>query len=246
MKKITQFGGAIGIALSLSACGTLYKMDVAAYSSTDNDLGNTYVILSADPKMDVKSPEFELHAAQLERALEPKGFERVPEDKVQDAALGIYVSTNISDPSKRFHQVTTPVYNPGAGELGNTRGQNTDANAQTGRPQGTPDFPPPEPDVIEGLETKGFGTTVYTKRLKLRAVDLQRFLQDIKTKGRENAAPIEVWSVDIESTGQPNDLSEVIPIMIAAAQPYMADETDEIVRVSLSETDKRVAAIKGR
>jgi hypothetical protein len=33
--------------------------------------------------------------------------------------------------------------------------------------------------------------------------------------------------------------------MVAAGQPYMTGRTDDIVQVKISETDKRVSAIKG-
>jgi len=250
MKTIIQIGSAVGLALTLGGCGTLYKLDVAAYSTTGESPGNTYVILSADPDMSINSPEFELHANQLERALGSKGFQRVPGDELDKAALGIYVSANISDPSKVFHTVSRPVYDPGANEdLGSAAkslGEGNRRSSQAGGSEGFENKLPPAPkERLEGIEENSFATTVYTKQLNLVAVDLQRYLNDIRSLGRSEASPIEVWSVDIESTGQPSDLAAVIPIMIAAAQPYIADETGDVIRVKLTETDQRVSRIKG-
>jgi hypothetical protein len=247
MKTITQIGSAVGLTLTLSACGTLYKMDVAAYSSTSDSLGNTYVILSADPKFTIGSPEFELHADQLERALDAKGFQRVSGDNLAEAALGIYLSTSISDPSKVFRYSAAPVYSESSTE--SMESANKDSSS-TGRTKmvtnGMFDTLPGAPtETLDGYQQNGFATTVYTKQMNLIAVDLQRYLQDIQSRGRSDASPIEVWSVDIQCTGQPSSLSEVIPVMIAAAEPYIADETGDVVRVRLSETDKRVSRIKG-
>lgn len=249
MKTITQIGSAVGLALTLGACGTLYKLDVAAYRSSGDDVGNTYVILSADPTMTVNSPEFELAAGQLERALETKGFQRLSGDELTDAALGIYVSTNMSDPSKVYHQIRTPVYRAattetlGSADRDNGGSSPTPAGGPNGYPNALPTQAPTE--NFEGYKTASFAKTVYTKQLNLIAVDLQRYLKDIESLGRSKASPIEVWSVDIESTGQPSNMSDAIPIMIAAAQPYIAAETGEVVRVNLSETDRRVGKIKG-
>lgn len=247
MKAITRIGTAVGLALTLSACGTLYKLDVAAYSKSGESVGNTYVILSADQKLTIGSPEFEVHANQLERALSAKGFQRVSGDDLAEAALGIYLSTSISDPSKIFHYSTTPVYSPSSTE--NMESANKDSSS-TGKTKTVTNgmfntLPGRQTETLDGYQKTGFATTVYTKQLNLIAVDLQRYLRDIQSRGRSDASPIEVWSVDIQCTGQPSSLSEVVPVMIAAAEPYIADDTGDVVRVRLSETDKRVSRIKG-
>ena len=245
MKTITKIGSTMGIALTLSGCRTLYKIDVAAYAHADESLGNTYVILSADPKMRLQSPQFELHASQLERAMSKRGFERVSDEELNRAALGIYVSAYISDPAKIYHQVQTPVYTQGANEdLGSAAKNAAEAGGGSTGTARENMLPPAPLESWDGVEKAGFATTVYTKHLNLIAVDLQRYLKDIQSLGREEASPIEVWSVDVESTGQPDDLSVVIPILIAAAEPYIASETGDVIRVKLTETDRRVRSIK--
>ncbi len=89
----------------------------------------------------------------------------------------------------------------------------------------------PTPEILAGFEETGFATTVYTKHMNLIAVDLQKYIRDIATVGRTKAVPKEIWSIDIETTGQPGDLSEAFPVMIAAAQPYLADSTEDFVQV---------------
>ena len=242
MKAITRIGTAAGLALTLSACGTLYKLDVAAYSNSGESLGNTYVVLSADADLTVGSPEFEVHANQLERALSAKGFQRVSGDNLAEAALGIYLSTSISDPSKVFRYSTAPVYSQSDTE--DMESANKDSSTTGSTKPVLPGIGGPA-EILDGYQRTGFATTVYTKQMNLIAVDLQRYLQDIQSRGRSDASPIEVWSVDIQCTGQPSSLSEVIPVMIAAAEPYIADDTGDVVRVRLSETDKRVSRIKG-
>lgn len=245
MRTISKLGFIGTVAFTMSACSTLYKVDVTAFSQSGEPVGDTYVVLSADPDMDVTSPEFEMHAKQLERAMSRKGFTRVSGDELDKAALGVYVSADISDPSKRYHKVETPIYDSGVSEdLGSAAKNPTDGKGGVSGPGGENKLPPAPLENWEGVSSSGFATTVYTKQLNLVAIDLQRYLKDIKDLGREQASPIEVWSVDVETTGQPDDLSATIPILIAAAEPYIASETGEVVRVNLSETDKRVQSIR--
>ena len=63
--------------------------------------------------------------------------------------------------------------------------------------------------------------------------------------GREDAVPREIWSIDIETTGKPSDLAEVVPVMLAAAQPYVGESTDDVVQVRMNGTDRRIDRIKG-
>ena len=96
-----------------------------------------------------------------------------------------------------------------------------------------------------GYESRQFATTVYLKHLSIQAVDLHRYAKDIKQFGREKAVPKEIWSVEVETTGSPSELSEVVPVMIAAAEPYIGTGTQDTVRVKMGETDSRIRTIKG-
>ena len=80
----------------------------------------------------------------------------------------------------------------------------------------------PAPEYVSAVEETGFATTVYTKHLNLVAIDLQQYIKDIGEVGRQEAVPVEVWSVDIETTGQPSDLSEVFPVMMVAGNRLLA------------------------
>ena len=192
MKPLLRTGIIAGLSVGLSACGTLYKLDVTAHNKSESEFEKTYVTLSGSPDLNVQSAQFEEYATQLERALAGKGYKRVGEE-----------------------QLSTPP-------------------------------PAPVPDALVGYEQSGFATTVFTKHLSIIAVDLQKYLQEIAEVGRSVAVPREIWSIDVETTGTPSELTEVVPVMIAAASPYLGDSTGDTVRVQLSESDKRVRSIKGK
>ena len=245
MNSLLRICGVALVVLSLGACGTLYTLDVYAVNDPEQDLDKTYVLLSANPDLKIDSPEFISYASQVEKVLAEKGYERRYDDDLSSVALGIYLSANVSDPSKQYHTVQTGIYENSSysqDSPGNSRsgGGITRQNPQSA--SSTPQQAPPE--YLSGVAESGFATTVFTKHLNLIAFDLQKYLKDIATVGREDAVPAEVWSIDVETTGQPSDLGEVFPVMIAAAEPYMTKRTDDVVRVKLDGASKRVSEIK--
>jgi hypothetical protein len=250
MNSLTRIGSVAGLAMSLSACGTLYKLDVVAHNNPNHDLGSNYVILSSDPKLDVNSPDFAKYASQLERALAAKNYHRVAEENIDDADLAIYFFAGISDPAKRYHEVNSAVtetaYDTTSTREAQTVGGGQGGGGSQGQGNQTRSIEPPPPDVLIGYEKRQFATTVYLKHLNIQAVDLHSYARDIKQLGRDKAVPKEIWSVEVDTTGSPSDLDEVVPIMIAAAQPYFGVSTDDNVRVKMSESDSRISSIKGK
>lgn len=249
MNSPTRIGVAAGVALALSGCGTLYTLDVTAYNNPNLELDKTYVVLSGNTELDVNSPEFQEYADQVERALSPKGYRRVDEDQLSKAALGIYVSFGVGDPAKRMQAVNTAIYERPFRENSSTTVRTSGIGGGTGSGGGSSGQQTParlpEAEILTGFEKSGYATTVYTKSLNLVAIDLQEYISSIAKVGRSEAVPREVWSIDVETTGQPSDLSDVVPVMVAAGQPYVGDSTDTVVTVKMSDSDRRIDAIRG-
>ena len=194
--------------------------------------------------MNVNSPEFAAYADQVERTIEPKGYRRLPGDDISSAALGVYLTVAVGDPGKRYHKVSQGVFERPVGEEVTGVVQSSTTPSGPGGNTGNV-VSSPRPEQLTGYEQKSFATTVYTKHLNLVAVDLQQYISDIKAHGRSAAIPKEIWSIDIETTGKPSDLNEVLPVMLVAGQPYVENSTDEVVRVKIGGADKRINAIKG-
>ena len=236
-----------GLVFSISACGTLYELDVSAHKNNASPPGNTYIILSNDQDFPLESPQFDRYASQLERAMIEHGYQRVPEDRLDAATIALYVSADISDPRKTYHSVSRAMYETPHIEGASAAARNTSPNSggQGAQTAGQPTvLDRPQVEQLSGFQKNSFATTVFTKHMNLVAVDLQKYLGDIKLHGRSNAVPEELWSVDVETTGSVNDLQEVVPVMIAAAEPYLGEATESQVRVSLSEGDRRVRRIR--
>jgi len=237
-------------AIALSGCGTLYKLDVTAFGDPHHELGKSYVILSSNPEIDMNSPEFEDYASQLERALAEKNYQRVPGENLEDVALAVYLDADIGDPEKRYHAVRTALIEPAYDETvtreakstGGGQGGGGSSNQTTMR---TSSVEPPPPEILVGYEKQQFATTVYQKNLSIQAIDLQRYISDVRQLGRDEAVPHEVWSVEVATTGHPSELSDVVPVMIAAAQPYLGGVKADKVHVRMNETDRRIRSIRG-
>lgn len=245
MQTFTRIVSIASLTVLLFGCGTLYKLDVTAYSNPNPELDKTYVILSGSPDLSVNSPEFAAYADQVERAIEPKGYRRLPEEDISSAAIGVYLTATVGDPGKRYHKVAQGIYERPAGEEVSGVVQKSGSPSGPGGGSTGNVVVSPRPEQLTGYEQKSFATTVYTKHLNLVAVDLQQYISDIKAYGRSAAIPKEIWSIDIETTGTPSDLNEVLPVMLAAGQPYVEDSTDEVVRVKIGGADKRISAIRG-
>ena len=241
MNSLLRISGVACLVLNLSACGTLYKLDVYAVNDPNQDLDKTYVILSASPELGIDSPEFKTYADQVEKVLASKGYARSDGEDLSTVALGVYLSAYISDPSKKYHSVQTILRESSANDESESGKLRSSMGSGQNNPMVIESLPE---DDLSGASETGFATTVFTKHLNLIAFDLQKYLQDIETEGRESAVPMEVWSVDVETTGSPADLSKVVPVMVAAAEPYITERTDDVVRVKLNGTDKRISAIR--
>ena len=237
----------LGTALCLSACGTLYKLEVTAYSDPSNEIGNTYVIVSGDSAVSVRSPEFNVYADQLERALVSTGYRRVPEEQLSSADMAIYISAAVDGPTKAYYQANRPIYetvhddSPVRGARG-TGSTTSEIQQQVARVAAARETPPPE--ALIGNEELPFSRTVYTRHLSVVAVDLQAYLKEIAAVGRPDAKKREIWSVDVKTTGSSRDLAEVVPVMIAAALPYFGTSTEKDVHINMDGLDKKVRAIK--
>lgn len=234
--------GSLALGTCLSGCSTLYKVDVYAESRVGGDTVGNYVIIPADADYQLGTPEFENLASLLDAALSQHGYKRQPKDKWQDAELAIYVSSDISEPGLAYRQTMSPVYEapdyegaPARAAVRNSGSQNTSTPP--------PPPPPPQDDILVGYEKMGFAHEIYAKSLRVVAVDLQQYLGDIAVEGASAAKPTVIWSVDVESTGSPKDMQEVLPVLIAAGQPYFGKTIDDVVRIRLADNDRRVKAL---
>ncbi len=90
---------------------------------------------------------------------------------------------------------------------------------------------------ITGYQTYVRSATTYFRYFTLDALDLAEYKV---TKGI-----VPLWKMTVTSTGSSNDLRLVMPVLVAASQPYLATNTERKVRVELHFDDPEVLIIKG-
>ena len=102
--------GTLALVTTLSGCSTLYKVDVYATSNADESHAGTYVVIPADSDYQFGDPEFEQLVSLMDAALMQQGYARQDKDDWQNADIAIYVSSDVSEPGRVYHQEIAPVY----------------------------------------------------------------------------------------------------------------------------------------
>jgi hypothetical protein len=77
----------------------------------------------------------------------------------------------------------------------------------------------------------------FDRWIILEAIDAKPLLQ--------TGTVVQVWRTTVTSSGRSSDLRAVFPIMIAAAKPFIATNTEKQVLRKLGEKSPEVAAIRG-
>jgi hypothetical protein len=72
-------------------------------------------------------------------------------------------------------------------------------------------------------------STTYTRFLSLAA-----YMND---EYKNNETPIEIWRVDVTSTGSSSDIRRVLPYMVASTKDYIGKDSNGTKTVTLHETE---------
>jgi len=188
--------------LVLSGCATTYKVKVDALKSSNvEEPYESFHIVSADPEIDRKVPQFETVSNYLKAALSGKGMYEAPDGEKAD--LIIEVSFGIGDPEIEFEEVSVPA------------------------------------DGYPGMYvlTEVVPITIYGKFLRISARDNKEIDQLESLE--------EVWHLYISARDQSSDLEKYLPLLVAAGQDFMGQETKGQVRVKIKDESDAVVFIKG-
>lgn len=75
-----------------------------------------------------------------------------------------------------------------------------------------------------------------TRWMNLTAIDMSVFRKTKKVS--------EVWTVDVASTGDSDDLRYIMPMMLAACEPYIGRQTEAQIYIEMSPNDERIERIR--
>lgn len=217
----------------LEATPDSYTATVSAFARPDANENKTFVLLPAEKT----SPEIELqfleYSTYVERALLARGFRKAAGFETAD--LAIFIAYGVSDPKIAAHSYRRPVWGQ-TGATSQTTGT-VDFNKITGDADISSTTTHTPTYGVTGYTTETRTSTSFERHLDLTAYDLVKF--------RHNKAEEVAWDARITSTGSSSDLRRVLPVMAAAARPYLGISSGQAVSVGLTDLSTAVLEVRG-
>lgn len=210
-----------------------YTAIVSAFARPDASGSKTFVLLPAEKT----SPEAELqfleYSTYVERALLARGFRKAAGFETAD--LAVFIAYGVSDPKITAHSYRRPVWGQ-TGVSSQTTGR-IDFNEITGDADISSTTTQTPTYGVTGYTTETRASASFQRHLDLTAYDLTRF--------RHDKAQEVVWDARITSTGTSGDLRRILPVMAAAARPYLGASSGQTVSVGLTDLSTAVLEVRG-
>lgn len=216
----------------LNGCGREYLVSVSSINNGQQLTSNKCFILPDNDTITVDNLQFMEYANYLKRALELKGFTVV--NNGVDCDYAVFLLYGMGEPEDHHYTYMQSIYGQTGVSSANTYGTiNTYGNSATY--SSTTTYTPTY-GVVGAVPMQGNYIT-FTRYARISAVDVKEFKKSGKIK--------EMWTTIIISTGSSGDLRRVFPVMIAAAQKYLGENTGSYKEVEIDEDSKKVKLIKG-
>ncbi|MBN1435971.1 MAG: hypothetical protein JW936_02755 [Sedimentisphaerales bacterium] len=211
----------IAISLLLAGCSDHYTVSIDSINNGSFDPDQLCYIDSGMPGVTVDDLYFKEFSIYVQRALESIGY--IVVDNLDDAEVLVLMDYKMSGPQQQSYTTDRPVY----GQIGVAMGGGCCGGGR---------FYRPTYGIIGTVPVTHYYTT-YEKHISLTAYD---WLEKVN-----NDTDVMLWDTEIVNVGRSDDLREIFPIMIAAANPYIGTNTGQRVEVELEEDDDEVEFIKG-
>jgi hypothetical protein len=209
-----------------------YVVSVSTLTDPDSSPRETFVILPSAQASDTNDLQFREVRNYLKRALISRGL--VPTDGRATPQLAIFVAYGIGEPRTQTYSYSFPVWGRLPGSTTNVTATTT-GNSGSSTTTGTATTQP-----TSGIVGNASGTssvTTYTRYMLIQAVDIGLYQQTQVFR--------EAWRTNIISTGTSGDLRVILPVLVAAAVPYLGTQTTHAIEVKLKDSDSRLTAIRG-
>jgi len=212
MKKFLMLLVLAALAGTLGACATGISVQVSAIAEPGAPSGGSrYYLVNGNSGGNEDDLFFREFSAYFVPILAGKGYQRV--DSVKKADLKIRFQYAVSEGRTGISTFTRPIYVLAGGETINYVQTKTDANGQTTTTRSTVDIPMRERYVGSRVERRSY--TLFTSSVILEA-------RQLPGATGINKPPRVLWKTMISSTSESNDLRAIMPVMAAAAKPYLA------------------------
>lgn len=222
----------IGLSLQLFGCATRLAVQVSSIAEPEISADSKrYVLLNGNAEGQENDLFFREFSAYFIPILEQKGYQKVASRDQAD--IEVVLRYAVSDGRVGIHTFAHPLYETIGGNTITFTETKTDSGGVTTTTQGTVHVP---------LQTQYVGTVLerssyveYTSSVALEAYRI-----DAKDTQQRTV----LWKTLISSTSESNDLRSVMPVMAAAAAPYLASNSGAAKTVRLEPDDPKVLQIR--
>ncbi|NOX91882.1 MAG: hypothetical protein GXP18_05375 [Gammaproteobacteria bacterium] len=212
----------------LAGCASPFVVQVSAIADPTASTGNKrYVLVNGNTGGQEDDLFFREFSAWFIPILAKKGYQRV--DSPGDADMEIFFRYAISDGRTGVNTFARPIYETIGGNTINITRTRTDNSGATTTTRSAVHVPLRTLYVGSVIESRSY--TVYTSSAALEAYK-------IKPAGKI------LWKTLMNITSTSNDLRTTIPIMAAAAAPYLAGNSGAAKNIQLKHDDPRISAIR--
>jgi len=215
-------------AVPLTSCTSSFVVQVSAIADPAANTNNKrYVLVNGNTEGQEDDLFFREFSAYFIPILAEKGYQRV--DSRKDADMEIFFRYAISEGRTGVNTFARPIYETiGGNTINITRTRTNEAGATT-TTRSTVYVPLQTIYAGTILESRSY--TVYTSSAALEAYK-------IKPAGKI------LWKTLMNITTDSNDLRTTIPIMAAAAAPYLAGNSGAAKKIRLTPDDPKISAIR--
>ena len=199
-----------------------FYVKVDSINSGENVANKSFIILPGVKDFSVNDLHFKEYAKYVKRAFEAKGYTIV--EAPENAEVVVFMKYGISDPEEHSYLYSVPVW----GQTGYSSSTTTGSTYSHGGITSYSETTTYTPNYgVVGNETRRGTYVTYFCYLVLNAYDFKAY--------RESEKEVQLWKTIITSSGSSGDLRVVVPILVAAAKPYIGDNTGKKIGIKIKE-----------
>ncbi len=237
LRKYTPVALALSLTILLSpAWAKKHVFLVDAINNPDVQVrpGSSFTIISSDLKIDVKDPQYDDASRYVKTILSGLGYYEAPDRESADLLVDISYGTE--DPHIEFDVRTTIPSTSRVQDILDPTGRSNYPN----RPFRVGNDPGLGGNRrytrIVRTEDEIIPKTIYGKFLKITVSENQ----PLGSKEGRN----EAWSVKVINQNESTDIEKYLPLLAAAAIPYVGQRTQSQEKVVLRDRDENVLFVK--
>ncbi len=219
---------ALLVIVLLAGCASPFVVQVSAIADPKtNTIGTRYILLNGNTEGQEDDLFFREFSAYFIPILAKKGYQRV--ESREDADMEIFFRYAISDGRTGINTFARPIYETVGGNTINITRTRTDDSGATTTTRSTVHVP---------LQTFYAGTIIENRSYTLYTSSAALEAYKIKPAGKI------LWKTLMNTTSQTNDLRTTMPVMAAAAAPYIASNSGAAKKIQIKRDDPRINTIR--